>query len=547
MHRWYSARANSPFLAFQVDIEHISFTFAQIGDKDSSKTKKLLRIAVDGLPKIPSIPLIGDLVQPFDALQYLWVRDSGGFLKSEVTALNRMPMSASLQMDKFLQPILSVFLYAKLNGHKLTISAIIALESAEITGVQMGFGYNSFVRAPDINELTSFQFIDDGVKARLVLEAILSIPYVELGLAIDFNMAEGYFRVEVALAPTSFLLVPQCQLAGGFALVTGLVYSNPHGGDLVSSVGGYHPQYQVLDWVVMGGALIHASLDLGPLRARFDAQLDCLINFHPLYEMAELRVSVGVSFTIDILFIHIHISASIGADLVVQGPEFGGTAHVYFGASPAAKLPLTLLQFWEMLHQPDPNVSLKNAVGQERVQAVVTYDPRADFKGTMVPAPKGTGTIPYQTPTPQIVETAALKYVLKAWDGAYRSAATASSSTEGTASRSGTASDSSNTGQDMEWFVEGSTFKFHIETEFALSYTSVASAVLPVEDSAGAEVPVLNGGPHPIKTNTFSRPVQITEDITSESYVTIVETASKKIIGGWTDAAFNVKSVPTGT
>lgn len=74
--------------AFQVEIEHVSFTFAQIGHTDPTKTKRLLRIAVDNLPHIPSIPLIGSLIQPFDALEYLWVSDSGGLLQSEITALN---------------------------------------------------------------------------------------------------------------------------------------------------------------------------------------------------------------------------------------------------------------------------------------------------------------------------------------------------------------------------------------------------------------------------------------------------------------------------
>jgi hypothetical protein len=74
--------------AFQVEIEHVSFTFAQIGDKSPANTKRLLRIAVDNLPQIPSIPLIGSLIQPFDALEYLWVSDSGGLLQSEITALN---------------------------------------------------------------------------------------------------------------------------------------------------------------------------------------------------------------------------------------------------------------------------------------------------------------------------------------------------------------------------------------------------------------------------------------------------------------------------
>jgi len=33
------------------------------------------------------------------------------------------------------------------------------------------------------------------------------------------HMADGYFRVEAALAPTSFLLVPACRIYGGMALV----------------------------------------------------------------------------------------------------------------------------------------------------------------------------------------------------------------------------------------------------------------------------------------------------------------------------------------
>jgi hypothetical protein len=321
--------------------------------------------------------------------------------------------------------------------------ALITLEFGEISGVRMGFGYNSFVTPPTIDQLTSFPFINDTVTASagsdpfLIVQtmtqtgppwvtpkqdeywlaaglsasvfdcltvtavamlevkaggfdlaiygdAVAMMPpdapsresclvYVELAMVVEFNMGEGYFRVEAALAPTSFLLVPQCQLTGGFALVywfgvcqmtqknmtNGLIVlqSNPHAGDWVFSVGGYHPQYQVPDWypvpqrlgicftvgsclsvvgncyfavtpkVVMGGALIHVSLDLGPLQAWLDAQFDCLINFHPLHYVAEFSVSVGVSFNIDILFIHIHISASIGAFLVIQGPEFGGTAQ----------------------------------------------------------------------------------------------------------------------------------------------------------------------------------------------------------------------------
>jgi hypothetical protein len=171
----------------------------------------------------------------------------------------------------------------------LTYLALITLEFATISGIRLGFGYNSSVRSPDVNEITSFPFINDGssagagndpleivrkmtltdppwvapkpdsywfaagmtVKAfdilaitavamiafrdsgiiiSLYADAIAQMPpdvpnrsecivYVEIGMVVEMNFVDGYFRVEAALAPTSFLLVPACHLYGGFALV----------------------------------------------------------------------------------------------------------------------------------------------------------------------------------------------------------------------------------------------------------------------------------------------------------------------------------------
>jgi hypothetical protein len=268
---------------------------------------------------------------------------------------------------------------------------------------------------------------------------------------------------------------------------------------------------------------------------------------------------------------------------------------VDFGASPSPKDPLTLFEFWKLLHQPGPSVDSKNAVDPERVQAVVTFEPRADLEGKRVavtPATTPPTTILHQIPPPETVETAALKYVLEGGNypnppklgpeptpttesgsatggttgGSNRTGSTpgavATTGTSGTpsgiavaAASSGTAgapaptaSDPSNSGQGTKWFVKGGSFKFRIETEFALSYASVAAALKPEEDGAGAEVPVLKkGGPHPTKTGIFSRPMKVSTDIISELSVTIMESVSGKIIGGWTDAAFNIKTVPSGT
>ena len=79
--------------AFRISIKSFTFTFAQIGSKDPNKTKKLLRFAIDKIPLMQDIPLLGTLPQPFDQLEYLWVNDAGGILQSEADGLNQLVLS----------------------------------------------------------------------------------------------------------------------------------------------------------------------------------------------------------------------------------------------------------------------------------------------------------------------------------------------------------------------------------------------------------------------------------------------------------------------
>jgi len=51
--------------------------------------------------------------------------------------------------------------------------------------------------------------------------------------------------------------------------------------------------------------MMHLSLELGPLSAYLDASWDALINFNPLHYTVDMRVSVGIEFDLDILFVHI--------------------------------------------------------------------------------------------------------------------------------------------------------------------------------------------------------------------------------------------------
>lgn len=89
--------------------------------------------------------------------------------------------------------------------------------------------------------------------------------------------------------------------------------------------------------------MLHASLDVGPVSAYFDAFFDAMINFYPVHYRADISISVGVEFHLDFLFVHIQyahyyrpihqrlmnrsVSAHVGADLHIEGPDFGGKAQ----------------------------------------------------------------------------------------------------------------------------------------------------------------------------------------------------------------------------
>ncbi|MCJ1355364.1 MAG: hypothetical protein MMC33_005355 [Icmadophila ericetorum] len=195
----------------------------------------------------------------------------------------------------------TVALFCKLAG------PLVELEFAEISGICGGFGYNSLLRFPTIDEIFNFPFVKqdqiggtpldtlklignnpDGwvkptksslwlaagltadaaklititavvvidfqptVKLGIFADAVASFPpapspiqyvYVELGLAATVDFAAGSMLVEGQLAPTSYIYVPACHLTGGFAL--GYWFgSSGHAGDWVFTIGGYHPAYK---------------------------------------------------------------------------------------------------------------------------------------------------------------------------------------------------------------------------------------------------------------------------------------------------------------
>jgi hypothetical protein len=178
-----------------------------------------------------------------------------------------------------------------------------------------------------------------------------------LEIKADLRPAEGVFTLEAMLAPDSFILSKDCKLTGGFAAYFWFA-DNPHSGDFVITLGGYHPAYQPpahypvvprlgLLWnvsdnitisgeiyfaltpsTVMAGGKLSAVYQSGNLRAWFTAYADFLLSWKPFRYDISIGVSVGASYRVDWWFIHHTFSIELGADLHIWGPEAMGTVHI---------------------------------------------------------------------------------------------------------------------------------------------------------------------------------------------------------------------------
>ncbi|KAI8631391.1 hypothetical protein F5Y19DRAFT_423614 [Xylariaceae sp. FL1651] len=500
----------------------------------------------------------------------------------------------------------SVFMFAKLDG------PLITLEFATISGIRLGFGYNSFVRSPSSAELYRFPFINDsdlgttdnnnnpmsilesmckpqqdgsaawvapredaywlaigmtiaaldmlsitavalvsfrdsGIIISLIANAVAQLPpkaegrgllllYAELDMISEINFNEGYFRTEGALAPSSFLLVPWCRLHGGF----GIAYwfgASPFAGDWVFSIGGYHPAFSapshyptparvgvsfqvgnnvhvqgdsyfaITPSFAMAGALIQASLNVGPVKAWFDAGFDSMISFHPLHYEADMHISVGIGYDMDVWFIHTHVEVHVGAELHMEGPEFGGKAHVnfylfafdiYFGAAASVAPPLDLHSFWRLVHQPGPVASSSQKKEDIPITSVVTF--------------KHGGGNSVDT----VEDSVGLKFILE--DGAFSMPSN---------------SQISDSGVGAKWYVKGGSLRFRISCDFVVSEATLG------QDNVAS--------PSSTPTAFYSKPMQVNKPISSKLSVSVKPSGSQgSSVTGWRDVKFISKPAPMG-
>lgn len=180
--------------------------------------------------------------------------------------------------------------------------------------------------------------------------------YAELDVEVVFRPREGTLTAAAVLAPSSYVLTADAHLTGGFAFASW--FGAEHNGEFVLTLGGYHPAFQVpsyypqeprvgVDWKVsseivvvggvyfamtpaamMAGGELQVTFEAGPLKAWLKAEVGVILFWHPFFVDANVSISIGVSFHIQVLSVDTTLSLEIGVDFELWGPPIGFRAHV---------------------------------------------------------------------------------------------------------------------------------------------------------------------------------------------------------------------------
>ena len=277
------------------------------------------------------------------------------------------------------------------------------------------------------------------LKQPLVGEAYV---YAELDIELIFAPLQGEFKASAVLSSNSYILTRQAHLTGGFAAY-GWFGDNTHAGDFVFTLGGYHPAFKRPAWypdeprvginwqigdnlsmvggaylaitptAMMAGALLQITFEDGPLRAWLKAQADAILFYRPFYLIADASISIGISYRLDLLFIHTTISVEIGADFHLWGPPIGGTVHVNwyiisftigFGADEA--LPTTI--DWDSFRAMLPSKTQQTQQPSPRLMAMAAT--------AAMGAPRAAAALMETTSTPAYLTINAVSGILRTRD-----------------------------------------------------------------------------------------------------------------------------------
>ncbi|AIK95628.1 DUF6603 domain-containing protein [Candidatus Odyssella acanthamoebae] len=225
-----------------------------------------------------------------------------------------------------------------------------------------GIKFTSF----ELINSTALAIVEFGKEFEIILlgKSFASLPaqgesyaYVELDLEVVLDPAQGLFQASALLSNNSYVLDPSCHLMGGFAFYVWFG-SNVHAGEFVLTLGGYHPAFTPpayypseprlgFNWIpsgdvtikggsyfaltpscIMAGGSLEVLFQSGDLRAWLTAYADVLAHWNPFYFIADIGITVGCSYRLDLWLTTITFKVELGATLMLWGPPTGGTAHI---------------------------------------------------------------------------------------------------------------------------------------------------------------------------------------------------------------------------
>ncbi|KAM0187201.1 hypothetical protein ACHAPI_011342 [Fusarium lateritium] len=273
---------------------------------------------------------------------------------------------------------------------------------AEVRGLMAGFGYNSRLRLPTVEQLSTFPLIQgsdafvtpsmssiwlalslviracEAIDMRavatvalgpnqtdigLIARATATLPrraspdkalvLIDLSVVGKLDLVNGELSVDGLINPTSFILNKDCRPSGGFAIRSWFGKNNPHSGDCVVGFGGCHPMYQV-----------------------------------PAHYPRPQRL--GVYYEIRVRRFRKKISVDVGASLHLEGPPIHGSVHfdlsvvsftVSFGSgSSEGKRAISLRELMDLVLQEAGDTRKDNAIVNPHTFTAVSSLLRDDKK-----------------------------------------------------------------------------------------------------------------------------------------------------------------------
>jgi Family of unknown function (DUF6603) len=134
---------------------------------------------------------------------------------------------------------------------------------------------------------------------------------------------------------------------------------------------------------VMAGGYLNAAWHSGNLKAWFSANADFLLSWKPFHYQADISVSLGASYRLNLGFASYTFTVHVGASLDLWGPPFAGVAKVdldvvsftiHFGKQNPAIEPIPWSEF-KSSFLPDPAASSGGAPSEPRAGAAASGNP----------------------------------------------------------------------------------------------------------------------------------------------------------------------------